>query len=67
MPVVRQQVGEPLLYKGYTIVARRASPCVLGYVDDEELPGFYANPSAVYLAGKRHVDEKIKANETRKS
>jgi hypothetical protein len=66
MAFVRPQIGESVLYRGFTILARKCSPCVLGEVDGQELPHFYATPGAVYLAGRRYADEKIKANETRK-
>ncbi len=65
MAVSRPQAGRDMLYRGRVIVARHCRPDLLGYVDDVELNGFYKDTAAVWRAGVRYVDEKIKADEER--
>jgi hypothetical protein len=63
MAVERKLVCAPLVYRGYTITVRQMQPDLLGYVDSDELPHFYRTPGAVYSAGRRYIDEKIKVKE----
>ena len=60
MSLVRPPVGEPETYKGHTLQARFLGPDLLGYVDDVELPNFYASAAAARDAGRRYVDDQIK-------
>lgn len=61
MSIVRKEVGQPTHYKDHLITATLAGPDLLGYVDGIELANFYINTAAVVAAGKRYVDDKIKA------
>lgn len=59
--IERKLIGEPFAYRGHTITARFMGPDLLGYLDEEELSGFYLDTAAVHGAGVKHVDAKIKA------
>ena len=64
--IERKTVGEPYVYKGFTIIATHLGPDLLGYIDGEELPHFYLSLGAVRRAGSRNVDLKIKEQEEKK-
>lgn len=49
-----------MIYRGYDLRAVKISPDLIGMVDNVELPNFYTTPGAVYKAGARYVDEKIR-------
>jgi hypothetical protein len=59
MPVNREIVGDPYLYHGRTVTGRYAGPDLLCYVNDVELPHFYADLEAVRGAGRRWIDHEI--------
>lgn len=60
MSFQRKLVGEPTEYKGYIITVRYMGPDLLGYVNNEELSGFFVDVRAVVAAGARYVDQKLK-------
>jgi hypothetical protein len=58
--IQRNTVGQPLEYKGSTILVTLAGPDLLCYVDGTELPNFFLSVKGAHTAGKRYVDEKLK-------
>ncbi len=61
MPLIRKQVGDAERYEGRRIVARYMGPDLLAYVNDIELASFYVNVESAIAAGRRYIDDEIKA------
>lgn len=64
--IERKPVGEPYVYKGFTITATHLGPDLLGYINGEELPHFYMDLEAVRQAGERSADLKLKEQKEKK-
>lgn len=61
--VKREQVGDPMHYRGSRITATLISPDLLGQIDGEEMPHFYMDLTALRKCAMKAVDEKIKEQE----
>lgn len=65
--VTRRPVGDPVLYRGSSIIARYIGPDLLCEVDGNELPNFYINRTAAINAGQRFIDARASEREKKAS
>lgn len=63
MAIQRQPVGDVVPYRGRWLRVAYMGPDLLGYVDYVELSGFFLTVEAAIKAGKRYVDDEIKAEQ----
>lgn len=55
MPIVRKLVAREI-YEGAQLEARHMGPDLLSFVDGVELPQFYIDAEAAFVAGRRFID-----------
>lgn len=63
MSLTRPIVGDLERYRDHLISAHYVGPDLIAMVDGQELPAFYLNAEAARAAGRRFVDDKLKAQE----